>query len=72
MRRVREETLTAVSEELACHPWREAEIADLVAPKYGVITGFQDLLDHLEELRALDLGLIPPAQGIQPPEGKRD
>ncbi len=68
MERLKEETLRAVSRELACHDWTRAELAELVAPRFGVITGFQDLLDALEQLRQLDLGLIPPAQGIQPPE----
>ena len=55
------DTLASVVEELAAHPWSEAELDELVAPRFGIITGFQGLLHELETLRHLDLGETPPA-----------
>ncbi|MDH3692732.1 MAG: hypothetical protein OEU36_25170 [Gammaproteobacteria bacterium] len=56
MRPVSKTTLRGVVDELACFRWKEQELDELVAPKFGIITGFQALLDELEELRAIDLG----------------
>jgi len=61
MKPVTKETLARMAEQLAAHPWGAAELDQLVAPKHGIITGFQGLLDELEELRRLDLGETPPA-----------
>lgn len=58
-------TLTQLCAQLSAHPWGDAELDELVAPKLGIITGFQELLDELELLRQTDLRDIPPAQGIQ-------
>jgi hypothetical protein len=44
----------------------DAEISELVDPRLGIITGFQDLLDQLEVLRKVDLQAIPPAADIPP------
>ena len=38
-----------------------AELDELAAPRFGIITGFQSLLTELEALRRLDLGETPPA-----------
>ena len=56
-----EDDLARMVEQLAAHPWSEAELDELVAPRFGIITGFQGLLTELEALRRLDLGEIPPA-----------
>lgn len=61
MKPVAKETLVRMVEELATHPWSEAELDELVAPRFGIITGFQGLLTELETLRRLDLGETPPA-----------
>jgi len=58
------ETLLRIRDQLACHDWSDAEITELVAPRFGIITGFQDLLKQQEALRGLDLGTTPPAQAI--------
>ncbi|WP_234999592.1 hypothetical protein [Roseovarius albus] len=50
---------------MASHTWTDDELDELVDPKLGIITGFQDLLDELETLRQIDLGTIPPAQSVQ-------
>ena len=73
MKRLELPTLTRLCEELAAHPWTESELGELVDPRLGIITGFQDLLDELEALRQVDLGDLPPAQarpgGRQKPRG---
>ncbi len=59
------ETLLRACRQLACHDWSDAEITELVAPRHGIITGFQDLLTQQDALRALDLGTLPPAEGVR-------
>ena len=64
-------TLLQICGQMAAHPWGEAELDELVEPRLGIITGFQDLLDELELLRRVDLGDLPPAQGLQGlPDGR--
>ena len=65
MKPLQKATLSRLCEQLAAHPWHESELQELVGPKLGIITGFQDLLDGLEKLRRTDLGSQPPAQGVQ-------
>jgi len=59
------DTLLNLRDQLGAHPMRDDDIGELVDPKLGIITGFQELLDHLEVLRRLDLGDTAPAQGVQ-------
>ena len=68
MKPLQKSTLSQLCEELAAHPWREAELEELVDPRLGIITGLQELLRELEKLRLTDLGDVPPAQGIRVPE----
>ena len=65
MKKLKIETLTGMREQLASYAWADTELAELVDPKLGIITGFQDLLDQLEVLRRVDLGNIPPAGDIK-------
>lgn len=65
MKRLTIPTLDGICSELAAHEWRDDELSELVDPKLGIITGFQELLDELEVLRRTDLGTLPPAQGVQ-------
>lgn len=65
MQKVQKDTLTGICSQMASHSWSEAEIDELVDPKLGIITGFQDLLNELEQLRKIDLGSIPPAMSVQ-------
>jgi hypothetical protein len=65
MKKLTRETLTGLTEQMASHAWRGREIDELVDPKLGIITGFQVLLEQLEELRRTDLGDTAPAQGVQ-------
>ena len=57
-------TLQGLRHSLASFAWRDEELSELVDPRFGIITGFEDLLDELESLRALDLGETPPAEGV--------
>lgn len=58
-------TLIGICDQMASHDWTEAELDELVDPKLGIITGFQDLLLELEILRKVDLGETPPALSVQ-------
>ena len=57
-------TLQGLRDSLAAYPWRDEELSELVDPRFGIITGFDDLLSELESLREVDLGETPPAQGV--------
>ncbi|TCN20342.1 hypothetical protein [Sinorhizobium americanum] len=65
MQNLQKETLIGICAQMASHSWSEAEINELVDPQLGIITGFQDLLNELEQLRKIDLGTIPPAMSVQ-------
>lgn len=65
MQKLTKNTLSGICTQMASHTWSDAEIDELVNPKLGIITGFQDLLVELEQLRKVDLGVIPPAMAVQ-------
>jgi len=67
MKKLQKDTLLGMRDQLASYAWRDEEISELVDPKLGIITGFQDLLDQLDYLRQVDLGNTPPASHISPP-----
>ena len=64
MQKLTKATLAGIRDQLGGYHWDDAEIDELVEPRLGIITGFQDLLDQLELLRQVDLGAIPPAGDI--------
>lgn len=64
MKKLEKATLIGMRDQLGGYAWRDAEISELVDPRLGIITGFQDLLDQLEVLRKIDLEDIPPAGDI--------
>ncbi len=64
MKRLQKQTLLGIRDQFGSYAWDDAEIAELVDPQLGIITGFQELLDQLELLRKVDLGSIPPAADI--------
>lgn len=64
MKAVEKQTLKAMRDQLGGYAWSDDEISELVEPKLGIITGFQDLLDQLEVLRQIDLEAVPPAADI--------
>jgi hypothetical protein len=67
MRKIDRQTLLGIRDQLGSYAWDDAELDELVDPKLGIITGFQDLLDQLEQLRHIDLEAIPPAGDIAAP-----
>ena len=64
MDKIQKQTLIGMRDQLGGYAWEDAEISELVDPRLGIITGFQDLLDQLELLRKIDLQAIPPANDI--------
>jgi hypothetical protein len=64
MQKLTKQTLLGIRDQLGSYAWDDAEIDELVDPKLGIITGFQELLEQLEELRKIDLEAIPPAADI--------
>jgi hypothetical protein len=64
MQKLDKKTLLGIRDQLGSYAWDDIEIEELVDPKLGIITGFQDLLDQLESLRKTDLGSTPPAGDI--------
>ena len=69
MKPPRRSTLEAVRDELGALPWDDSDLEELVAPRFGIITGFADLIRRLEGLRALDLGTTGMAGAVRPREG---
>lgn len=65
MKKLQIETLQSIRDQLACYQWNDSELQELVDPKLGIITGFQDLLDQLDILRNVDLAEMPPAGDIK-------
>lgn len=53
------ETLARMQRDFDGHPWSEAELRELVDPRRGIITGFDDLLRDLEAIRGRDLPPLP-------------
>ena len=64
MKRLEKQTLIGMRDQLGGYTWEDAEISELVDPRLGIITGFQDLIDQLEVLRKIDLDAVPPAADI--------
>ena len=64
MQKLNRQTLIGIRDQLGSYAWEDPEIEELVDPKLGIITGFQELLDDLECLRKIDLGSTPPAGDI--------
>ena len=67
MQKLDRQTLFGIRNQLGSYAWDDSEIDELVEPRLGIITGFQQLLEQLEQLRQVDLGDIPPAGDIVKP-----
>jgi hypothetical protein len=67
MKKLQKQTLIGIRDQLASYNWKDEELSELIDPKLGIITGFQNLLDQLDTLRQVDLGAIPPASDIAAP-----
>jgi len=66
MKKLDKKTLLGIRDQFGSYAWDDAEISELVDPKLGIITGFQELLDQLEVLRKIDLESTRPAGDIAP------
>ncbi|MFI5023147.1 MAG: hypothetical protein ACHQRJ_16060 [Alphaproteobacteria bacterium] len=60
MKRVTKGTMRRIVEEFPAVRWPDADLDELVAPKLGVITGFQDFLNQVEAVVRVDLGSSGP------------
>ena len=65
MQPVRRETLKRIMEEFPTVPWSDGELDELVSPSFGVITGFQQLLDNIATLLCSDLAEMPMAGSLR-------
>lgn len=65
MNKLEKETLVRMRDQLGGYTWQDTELEELVNPRLGIITGFQELLEQLEDLRRIDLEAIPPASSIK-------
>jgi hypothetical protein len=64
-----QKTLQLIKAEFPIHDWSEEELDELVSQKYGVITGFEEILKDIRELAGQDLDDIEPAGNIETDEG---
>jgi hypothetical protein len=64
-----QKTLQLIKAEFPIHDWSEEELNELVSQKYGVITGFYEILNDIRELTGQDLGDIEPAGNLETDEG---
>lgn len=57
-------TLQRVQTEFPTQEWSDNELEELVSPKYGIITGFQKIIEDVRKLIAMDLKEIEPAGNL--------
>jgi hypothetical protein len=71
MRRVTRDSLRRMVEELPSVDWPDRELEGLVAPQFGVITGFPEFLAEIDAVCHIDLGTIglPGALSCKPKSG---
>lgn len=62
-------TLQLIKAEFPIHDWSAEELNELVSQKYGVITGFNEILNDIRELAEQDLDDIEPAGNLETDEG---
>ena len=68
MKPISRKTLRRITEGFPTLEWPDEELEDLVSPKQGIITGFQEILEEMEALEKIDLGETGPAGAVQIPE----
>lgn len=56
-----QKTLQQIVAEFPTYDWSEFELNELVFPKFGVITGFAEILSDIQRLAQQDLCDIEPA-----------
>lgn len=57
---IRMQTLERIMDEFRCHESLRAGLQELIEPRMGVISGFQEIIDSAAELKSQDLGEITP------------
>lgn len=60
MKKVSRELLAAMLEELQGYPELEQCLGELIDPEMGTVSGFQDIIDSIAQLRDLDLDEYDP------------
>lgn len=60
------DTLRRILEQLPTAPWDDEDLEELVAPKRGVITGFEQVIADVRALQAVDLGTLGLAGAVRP------
>jgi len=71
MQPVSRDTLKRIMHQFPTVAWSDGELDELVSPSFGVITGFQQLLDNIETLMRTDLGDLPMAGSLRRGAGNR-
>jgi hypothetical protein len=71
MQPVSRDTLKRIMQQFPTVAWSDGELDELVSPSFGVITGFQQLLDNIETLMRTDLGDLPMAGSLRRGAGNR-
>jgi len=71
MQPVSRDTLKRIMQQFPTVAWSDGELDELVSPSFGVITGFQQLLDNIETLMRTDLGDLPKAGSLRRGAGNR-
>ena len=54
-------TLQKILAEFPTYDWSDQELNELVSPKHGVITGFQEIIENVRKLTEIDLKEVEPA-----------
>ena len=54
-------TLQRILAEFPTYDWSDQELDELVSPKHGVITGFQEIIEYVRKLTEIDLKEVEPA-----------
>jgi hypothetical protein len=54
-------TLQRILAEFPTYDWSDQELDELVSPKHGVITGFQEIIENVRKLTEIDLKEVEPA-----------
>jgi hypothetical protein len=68
---VTRDTLKRIMQEFPTVAWHDRELDELVSPTFGVITGFQQLLDNIDALMRTDLADLPMAGPLRRGTGNR-
>lgn len=71
MKKLTRRTLEDIRNSFPTIAWGQEDLQELVAPKFGIISGFSQLLDDLERLMTVDLELTPPAGPLRSDERRR-